>query len=194
MYLRNILIILTILLSACEAKLPSPFKAEDVSAKYAQANFHLQDSQGVARSLADYRGKVVALFFGYVHCPQICPTTLADLNQVYGLLGSDAAKLQVIFVTVDPERDNAALLGQYVPAFNSSFIGLWGDQKATDEAARNFGVFYQKQSSESGAYDVDHSAATYLISPDGKHVLQAPYQQKTEWMLQDIRLLLAMSR
>ncbi len=194
MLLRNLLIILTILVSSCEAKLPSPFKAQDVSAKYAQSDFELRDSNGVLHHLADYRGKVVALFFGYMHCPEICPTTLADLNQVLTLLGSDAAKLQVIFVTVDPERDNAALLGQYVPAFNSSFIGLWGDEKATQQAAHSFGVFYQKQYTQSGNYDIDHSAATYLISPDGKRVLQAPYQQKTEWMLQDIRLLLAMSR
>ena len=107
--MRNLLyIFLTVLLAACgEQKLPSPFKAGDVSAKYAQADFKLNDASGKPVGLADYRGKVVALFFGYTHCPQICPTTLADLAQVMGMLGKDADRVQVLFVTLDPERARA---------------------------------------------------------------------------------------
>ncbi|KAF0206201.1 MAG: electron transport protein [Gallionellaceae bacterium] len=195
MWLRNLICGLVILLIAgCgEAKLPSPFKASDVSSQYAQADFHLFDAGGKPRSLADYRGKVVAMFFGYTHCPDVCPTTLADMAQVMRLLDKDADKLQVLFVTLDPERDTRELLAQYVPAFHPAFAGLSGDAVATAQVAKAFGVKYRKQEG-SGSYTLDHSAGTYLIAPGGKFVLLAPYQQKTEFLLRDIKLLLAMSR
>lgn len=196
MWLRNLICCLAVVaLAACgEAKLPSPFKASDVSAKYAQADFHLFDAAGAPRSLKDYRGKVVAMFFGYTHCPDVCPTTLADMAQVMRLLGKDADKVQVLFVTLDPERDTREMLAKYVPAFNPVFAGLSGDSAATAQAAKAFGVTYEKQAGKNGGYTLDHSAGTYLISPDGKFVLLAPYQQKTEFLVQDIKLLLAMSR
>ncbi len=179
-------------LAACgEQKLPSPFKASDVSAQYAQADFNLNDATGKAVSLADFRGKVVLLFFGYTHCPQICPTTLADLAQVMRLLGKDADQVQVLFVTLDPERDTRELLAQYPPAFYPTFKGLSGDSMATAQAAQAFGVIYQKQPNRNGGYDLDHSAGTYLIAPGGKPVLIAPYGQRAELLVQDIRLLLA---
>jgi protein SCO1/2 len=193
MSLRNLLLLVLLsMLTACgEQKLPSPFKASDVSAKYAQADFHLNDATGKPASLADFRSKVVVLFFGYTHCPQICPTTLADLAQVMGLLGKDADKVQVLFVTLDPERDTRELLAQYPPAFFPTFKGLYGDSMATAQAAQAFGVVYEKQPNKSGGYDLDHSAGTYLIAPGGKPVLLAPYGQRAELLVQDIRLLLA---
>jgi protein SCO1/2 len=196
MWLRNVMYALVVLLLAgCgEAKLPSPFKASDVSTKYAQADFHLYDASGAPRSLADYRGKVVAMFFGYTHCPDVCPTTLADMAQVMRLLGKDADRVQVLFVTLDPERDTREMLAKYVPAFNPGFAGLAGDAAATAQAAKAFGVTYEKQAGKNGGYTLDHSAGTYLIAPDGKFVLLAPYQQNTDFLVQDIRLLLAMSR
>ena len=190
----SVVSVLGLLLAGCsEAKLPSPFKASDVSAQYAQADFHLFDAHGVPRSLGDYRGKVVAMFFGYTHCPDVCPTTLADMAQVMRLLDKDAASVQVLFVTLDPERDTPALLAQYVPAFHPGFLGLSGDSAATRQAAAAFGVTYQKQTGKKGAYTLDHSAGTYLIAPDGKRVLLAPYQQNTGFLLQDIKLLLALN-
>lgn len=196
MWLRNVICGLVILLIAgCgEAKLPSPFKASDVSAQYAQADFHLFDAGGKPRTLADYRGKVVAMFFGYMHCPDVCPTTLADMAQVMRLLGKDADKVQVLFVTLDPERDTRELLAQYVPAFNPGFAGLSGDAAATAQAAKAFGVMYRKQEGQNGGYTLDHSAGTYLIAPDGKRVLLSPYAQPAELLVQDIRLLLALGR
>lgn len=196
MFLRSMLWLSCLLvLAACgEAKLPSPFKASDVSAEYVQADFHLFDTAGKPRSLADFKGKVVALFFGYTHCPDVCPTTLADMAQVMRQLDKDAGRLQVLFVTLDPERDTRGLLAQYVPAFHAGFIGLSGDAAATAQAAKAFGVTYQKQAGKNGGYTLDHSAGIYLIAPDGKQVLLAPYQQKTEFLLQDIRLLLALNR
>jgi protein SCO1/2 len=193
MWLRNLVLLsLLTLLAACgEQKLPSPFKASDVSARYAQADFHLNDATGKPVSLADFRGKVVALFFGYTHCPQVCPTTLADMAQVMRLLGNDADRVQVLFVTLDPERDTRELLAQYPPAFHPAFKGLSGDSIATAQAAQAFGVTWQKQPNQSGGYDLDHSAGTYLIAPGGKPVLLAPYGQRAELLVQDIKLLLA---
>lgn len=195
MWLRNFLV-LTLLctLTACdEPKLPSPFKASDVSAQYAQADFHLFDASGKPRSLGDYKGKVVALFFGYTHCPDVCPTTLADMARVMRLLGKDAARVQVVFVTLDPARDTREVLAQYPPAFHPSFVGLSGDEAQTAAAAQAFNIRYEKQATSSGSYTLDHSAGTYLISPSARTVLLSPFAQRTEWLAQDIRLLLALN-
>ncbi len=194
MLLRSIMLLGSmLLLTACgEPKLPSPFKASEVTAKYAQADFKLHDPSGKTVTLADYRGKVVALFFGYIHCPDVCPTTLADMAQVMRMLGKDADKVQVLFVTLDPERDKPNLLAQYTPAFYSSFLGLYGDAQETAQAAKAFDIIYQRQATKSGSYTLDHSAGTYLISPSGKPVLLSPFAQRPEYLAQDIRLLLAM--
>jgi len=192
MWLRNILMLLLVaMLAACgEQKLPSPFHASDISFRFEQTDFHLTDHNDKLRTLADFRGKVVALFFGYTHCPDVCPTTLADLAQAMRILGKDAERVQVLFVTVDPERDNPELLGQYVPAFDPAFIALYGDEQATQKIASTFAVTYQKQQTTSG-YSVDHSAGTFLIDPKGRVRLLAPYGQRSEWLAEDIRLLLA---
>jgi protein SCO1/2 len=194
MSLRNILLLGSLLvLAACgEPKLPSPFKASEVTAKYVQADFSLHDPAGRTVTLSDYRGKVVALFFGYIHCPDVCPTTLADMAQVMRMLGKDAEKVQVLFVTLDPERDKPELLAQYAPAFHPSFMGLYGDAQETALAARAFDIQYQKQVTRSGSYTLDHSAGTFLIAPSGKPVLLSPFAQRPEYLTQDIRLLLAM--
>lgn len=192
MWLRKLILLsLLLLLAACEQKLPSPFKASDVTSKYAQSDFRLHEADGRAVSLADYRGKVVALFFGYTHCPQVCPTTLADMAQVMKLLGKDAERVQVLFVTLDPERDTRELLASYPPAFFPSFKGLSGDTMATAQAAKAFDVSWEVHRNAGGGYDLDHTAGTYLIAPGGKPVLLSPYGQRPEWLAQDIRLLLA---
>ncbi len=195
MLLRNILIILIFMfIAGCsEQKLPSPFHATEVGSRYAQADFKLTDHNGVPRTLADFRGKVVVLFFGYIHCPDVCPTTMADLARVMDTLGKDADRVQVLFVTVDPERDTRELLAQYVPAFHPSFLGLSGDATATAQVAKAFEVQYQKQPTQSG-YNVDHSAGTFIIEPDSRVRLLAPYGQRADWLAQDIRLLLALSK
>ncbi len=190
--LRNsIILFLAVLLAACEQKLPSPFRAADVSARYGQADFHLNEATGKPVSMADFRSKVVVLFFGYTHCPQVCPTTLADLAQVMRSLGKDADKVQVLFVTLDPERDTRELLAKYPPAFYPTFKGLSGDETATAQAAQSFGVIYQKQPNRNGGYELDHSAGTYLIAPGGRPILLAPYGQSAESLVHDIRLLVA---
>ncbi|MBK9161802.1 MAG: SCO family protein [Nitrosomonadales bacterium] len=193
MWRRNVIfLMLAMVLAACgEPRLPSPFHASEVGGKLASADFRLTDHNGKLRTLADFRGKVVVMFFGYIHCPDVCPTTMADLAQVMDTLGKDADRVQVLFVTVDPERDTPELMTQYAPAFHPSFLGLYGDVQATVKVAEAFGVVYQKQPTTSG-YNVDHSAGTYLIDANGKVRLLAPYGQRADWLAQDIRLLLAM--
>lgn len=191
MWMRNLLVLLLVVfLAGCEkTKLPSPFHASDISAMFTEADFRLTDHNGKARTLKDFRGKTVALFFGYTHCPDVCPTTLADLAQAMRLLGNDADRVQVLFVTVDPERDTPELMAQYVPAFHPSFLGLYGDAQATTQAAKAFYVGYQKQPTSSG-YNVDHSLGTFLVDPQGRVRLRAPHAQRAEWFADDIRLLL----
>lgn len=171
---------------------PLPTHAIDVSWRYEKSapDFRLKDASGKERSLADFRGKAVALFFGYTHCPEVCPTTLADLAQVMRLLGADAERVQVLFVTLDPERDTPEVLGKYVPYFNPSFLGLYGDEQATAQAAKAFSVSYRKHPDKNG-YTVDHSDSTFLIGKDGKTVLMSPYGQKAQFLADDIRLLLS---
>lgn len=189
---NTVLLLCCVWLAACdEPRLPSPFHAAEVSGAVAQADFHLFDPQGQPRSLADYRGKIVLLFFGYVHCPDVCPTTLADIAQAMGMLGKEADKVQVLFVTVDPERDTRELLGEFVPAFDKRFVGLSGDMQATAQTAQAFGVKFAKQPGKTG-YNIDHSAGTYLVDGNGRVRLLAPYGQRAEWLAQDVRVLLAM--
>jgi protein SCO1/2 len=189
------LLLCIVLLAGCgEHVLPSPYHAIDVTVPLEQADFHLADFNGKARSLADFRGKVVVLFFGYTHCPVVCPTTMADLAQVMRMLGKDADRVQVLFVTVDPERDNPEYLAKYVPAFNPSFLGLYGDAQSTAQAAKSFGVSFEKQFYKTGDYSVMHSDGTFLIGPQGRPLLLSRYGQQAELLVQDIRLLLATDR
>ncbi|MBY0576646.1 MAG: SCO family protein [Gallionellaceae bacterium] len=191
MWLRNLLVLLlAVLLAGCEKpRLPSPFHANDVTPIFTRADFHLIDHNGKPRALADFRGKAVVLFFGYTHCPDVCPTTLADLAQVMKLLGNDAGKVQVLFITVDPERDKPEMLAKFVPSFHPSFLALYGDEQATAQAAKSFYVGYQKRPTTSG-YNMDHTTGAFLIDPNGKVRLRAPHAQRADWLAEDIRLLL----
>ena len=194
--MRNLLLLLLVaLLVSCEKpKLLTPFQAIDITWRYAEkpVNFHLTDPNGKIRSLSDFKGKVVVLFFGYTHCPEICPTTLADLAQMMRLLDKDAEKVQVLFITLDPERDTPKLLAEYVPSFHSSFLGLYGDTQTTAQVAKAFGVNYEKRV-EKGSYTLDHSDGTYLIGTRGEPVLLSPYNQRAELLVRDIKLLLQMA-
>jgi len=174
--------------------MPSPYHAMDVSWQHAQADFQLSDFNGKPRRLSDFRGKVVMLFFGYTHCPKACPTTLADLAQVMRLLGKDANRVQVLFVTLDPERDSPEILAKFVPSFDPSFLGLYGDAQATARAAGAFGVSYTKQYDKHGGYTLDHTDGIYLLGITGKPLLLSPYGQPVDLLVQDIRLLLAIGR
>jgi protein SCO1/2 len=166
------------------------FKLTDVTGAGFGKELNLTDHNGKPRKLADFRGKVVTVFFGFTHCPDVCPTTLAELSQVAKALGPDADKLQVLFVTVDPERDTQKVLAQYVPAFHPAFLGLYGDAEATARAAKEFKVYHSKQPAKGGSYSVDHSAGTFILDRHGRLRLFAQYGQGAEAILHDIRLLM----
>lgn len=188
MWMRSLFALLFLLLAGCEQQ-PLPFHGSNVGAIFAKSDFRLNDHNGKTHTLADFRGKVVLVFFGYTHCLDVCTTTLADLAQMMKLLGSDADKVQVLFVTIDPERDQAEVLKRYVPVFHPSFLGLYGDAAATAQAARAFRVVYQKQEAAAG-YTMDHSVGAYLIDTKGKVRLHEPFGQRADWLAEDIRLLL----
>ena len=154
-------------------------------------DFNLLDTNGKPRTLADYRGKAVVIFFGYTQCPDVCPTTLAELAEVMKKLGPEADRVQVLFVTVDPERDTPDLLSKYVPAFDPRFAGLYGDAAATERVAKEFKIIYQKQPGATpGSYTVDHSAGTYIFDPQGRLRLYVSYGQGPDVFAHDLRELL----
>jgi protein SCO1 len=128
----------------------------------------LTDHHGKPRTLADFRGKVVVVAFGYMHCPDVCSTTLADMARALKLLGNDAGKVQVLFVTLDPKRDTPALLGQYATSFHPNFLSLYGDRDATEKAARNFGVDYQEHLDGGSDDTLDHTAGSFVLDANGK--------------------------
>lgn len=152
-------------------------------------DFQLQDTDGQPRRLADYRGRTVMLFFGFTQCPDICPTALTRALEIKRLLGADAAQLQVLFITVDPERDTPDILRAYLNAFDPGFVGLRGDAEQTRAAAQSFKVFYQKVATGS-SYTMDHTALTYLIDAQGKLRLALRYPQSAEDSAADLRTLL----
>jgi protein SCO1/2 len=178
-------------LAACGVPTAPKFQGSDVTGSNFGRDFKLTDATGAQRTLADYRNKVVVLFFGYTQCPDACPTTLSELATVMQTLGPDASRVQVLFVTVDPERDTAALLAQYVPAFNPTFVGLRGDAEATATVAKEFKVLYQKQPGATpGSYSMDHSAGTFIFDPQGRLRVYVSYGQGPQVFAHDIAALL----
>jgi protein SCO1/2 len=152
-------------------------------------DFSLQDPEGRTRTLGEFRGRAVMLFFGFTQCPDVCPTALARAAEVKRLLGAEGARLQVVFVTVDPERDTADLLRAYTQAFDPAFLGLRGDAAATRRTADEFKVFFEKVATGS-SYTVNHTALTYAFDPAGRLRVAHGHTQSAADMASDIRLLL----
>jgi protein SCO1/2 len=182
--------LLVAVLAGCSPK--PTFKSTDITgAEYGKA-LELRDHTGRVRRLEDFRGKAVVLFFGFTHCPDVCPTTLADTAQALKALGTDADRVQVLFVTVDPERDTPEALARYVTAFDPRFIGLYGDADATRRVAKEFKIYYEKRAgSAPGSYSMDHSAQTYVIDPQGRLRLLLRQERIAEDLPHDLRILLA---
>ena len=177
-------------LAACDGRAPK-FRSTDITGADYGKSLALVDHHGQLRRLEDFRGKAVVLFFGYTHCPDVCPTTLADLAQVMRQLGPLADRVQVLFVTVDPERDTQQVLAKYVPAFDPRFLGLRGDAEATRAAAKEFKIYYEKRPGKTpGEYSVDHSAQTYVFDPQGRLRLYVRQERLAEDLAPDLRTLL----
>ena len=180
------------LLAGCgEQKPKAAFHAIDVTGATFGQGFALTDFNGQTRTLADYKGKVVALFFGFTQCPDACPTAMVKLAGIAKALGSDAARLQVVFITVDPERDTPALLREYVPTFDPSFVGLLGTPQQISEVAKSYKAYYSKvKGSTPDSYTIDHSTFTYLYDPQGRLRLMARHEIPVKDLEADIRALL----
>ncbi|MDO8298631.1 SCO family protein [Lacisediminimonas sp.] len=170
----------------------SSFKNTDVTGLGYARDFSLTDHNGKLRRLEDFRGKAVLMFFGYTQCPDVCPTTMSEMAEVMKQLGPDAERLQVLFVTVDPERDTAAVLRNYVPGFDPRFLGMTGDIAALDKVAKEFRVFYQKvPGKQPGSYTMDHTAGSYVFDAKGRIRLFVRHGQGAEPIAHDIKQLLA---
>ncbi len=181
-----------LMLVACSpAQAPVAFNATDITGAEFGKALTLTDHNGKLRNLSDFKGKVVTLFFGYTHCPDVCPTTMSDLKNTMKLLGDKSNEVQVLFVTVDPERDTQAVLAQFVPSFDSRFIGLRGNAQETKQTLGDFKIFYAKVAGKSkDDYTVDHSAGMYVFDKEGKIRLYMNYGETPAEMASDIKQLL----
>ena len=178
------------LVNAC-VRSPASFKATDITGATFARDFALTDQSGQPRALADFKGKVVVVFFGYVQCPDVCPTTLSTLREVREKLGADGDKLQVVFITVDPERDTGEVMSLYVPAFHPSFVGLRGDAATTEKVAKEFRILYLKNLGKTPtSYTVDHSAGVFIFDTQGKIRLYASQNMTVDSYVHDIQALL----
>ncbi len=180
-------------LAGCERAAPAHhFNAVDLTgASYAQG-FNLPDFDGKPRTLADFKGKVTVVFFGYTQCPDACPTTMAELAGILKTLGPDASRVQVVFITVDPSRDTAALLKNYVTNFRPDFLALRGDEAQTQQVIRDFKVVVEKVPGKTAdSYTIDHTAGTYIFDPMGRIRLFASQSLDPTMLTADIQALLA---
>jgi protein SCO1 len=179
-----------VFLPACSPDKPQ-FKSVDLTGADYASGFSLSDQNGQTRTLKDFAGKVVVVFFGFTQCPDVCPTTMAELAQVKKLLGSDGDKLQAVFITVDPERDTPELLKAYMGNFEPSFVALRPTLAELPALAKDFKVFYKKAEGKTpGSYSMDHSAGSYIFDAKGRIRLYTRYGSGPENLVSDIRLLL----
>lgn len=193
LYQTIALLAVAVLLAAC-TKTETPtqkFSMRDITGTPWGKDFRLTDHNGQPRTLADFKGKAVVLFFGYANCPDMCPMTMYKLSQVMEKLGKDAERVQVLMATLDPQRDTPEVLKQYVPAFHPMFLGLYGDEQTTEQTAKEFKVFYQKQKPDAnGFYTVDHMGPAYIFDPQGRLRLFVSDEHSPDVIAEDLRTLL----
>jgi protein SCO1/2 len=180
--------ICSLALAACDNG--PQFRSTDVTGAGFGKSLELIDHTGRPRTLEEFRGKAVVVTFGFTHCPDVCPTTLADLSQAIQSLGTQSDRVQVLFVTVDPERDTKEVLAKYVTAFDPRFLGLYGDAAATQRAAKEFKVYYEKRKT-GDTYSVDHSGQSYVIDPQGRLRLFVRHDRIAADLAPDLKTLLA---
>jgi protein SCO1 len=189
---RRSLLLTTVALAACSAEKPKPaFKNIDITgAAYAKA-LSLPDADGKTRTLTDFNGKVIIVFFGFAQCPDVCPTTMAEIAEVRQKLGAAGAKVQPVFVTVDPERDTAAVLKEYVRPFGADVVALRGTLEQTQAVAKDFKVFFAKVPGKTeGSYTIDHTAGSFVFDTKGRVRLFVRYGGGIDALASDLKLLL----
>lgn len=177
-------------LAGCSDPKPS-FNAVDMTGADYAKGFALKDADGKERTLADFKGKVVVLFFGYAQCPDVCPTTMTEMAQVKQQLGKDGDKLQVLFVTVDPDRDTPTVMKAYMGAFDPAFVALIPTQEQLAAMAKDYKAYYKKVDGKTPtSYSMDHSAASYIYDTQGRLRLYARYGAGVAPMVADVKALI----
>ncbi len=185
------LVLATLLLGCEKTESPQRFNATDITGANFARDFSLLDQKGRLRTLADFRGKVVVVFFGYTHCPDFCPTTLSEFRSISQKLGESADEIQFVFVTLDPERDTPPKLETYLKAFDPKFLGLTGSIDDVSTVAKEFKVIFQRvETSKPDRYSVDHSTGTFVFDKLGRIRLFIPYGTSAEETLKDLQILL----
>lgn len=189
------ILLLSVSLAGCDnaaTTSPPPFSGIDITgADYGKA-LKLTDHTGKSRSLDDFKGKVVLVFFGFTHCPEVCPTTLHELATVLKQLGTDADRVQVLFVTLDPARDSQEMLAKFVPSFHPNFLALRGDEAATKAAAQSFHVFFEKRPGATpDSYTIEHFTGTFIFDREGRLRLLMIYDIGIDKIIHDVKLLLS---
>jgi protein SCO1/2 len=177
-------------LAGCMESRPQ-FRAVDITGADYAKEFRLVDANGQSRSLRDFAGKAVVVFFGFTQCPDVCPTTLVELAQAKKLLGADGDKVQGVFITVDPERDTPEVLKAYMANFDPSFVALRGTPEQLAAVAKDFKVYYKKAEGKTPtSYSMDHSAASFVYDPQGRLRLYMRYGTGVPAMVSDVKTLL----
>ena len=178
-------------LVACSPEEKPQFKSIDLTGADYAKDFALTDQNGKLRTLKDFAGKVVIVFFGFTQCPDVCPTSMAELAQIKKAMGTDGDKLQVVFITVDPERDTPELLKAYMGNFDPTFIALRPTMDQLPQVAKDFKIYYKKvEGTTPGSYSMDHSAGSYVYDPKGNIRLYSRYGNDSQGLTSDFRLLL----
>jgi protein SCO1/2 len=179
-----------LMLGACSPDKPQ-FRSIDVTGADYARDFKLADHNGQLRSLADFRGKVVVIFFGFAQCPDVCPTAMAELDEVKRLLGADGGKLQGLFVTLDPERDTPEVLKAYMGNFDPAFLALRPTPQELPDLAKHFKIFYKKNEGKTaGSYTLDHTAASYVFDLQGRVRLYTRHGMGPAALAEDLKILL----
>ena len=184
-------------LAGCERSRPvaapaAPFRGTDITGADYARTLSLPDVDGKPRTLADFKGKFVVVFFGYTQCPDVCPTTMVELAQAKKALGAEGARLQGIFITIDPERDTPEILKSYITSFDPSFVALRGTLAQTEAAAKSFKVSFAKVAGKvAGSYTMDHTAGAFILDANGNPRLFERYGGGSDALLNDIRTLMA---
>ena len=182
-----ILLLLSTLLSCSDNNLV--FNGSNLTEVKLDSSFELTSHKGEDKTIDDFKGKVVAIFFGFASCPDICPTTMIELKNIKEMLGENSNQFEVLFVSLDPERDTPELLGKFVPSFDASFIGLTGSIENIEKITKQFKV-YRKKVIQGSSYTIDHSSGIYLLDKNGKIRVRHSYGSDIKLIVEDIEKLI----
>jgi protein SCO1 len=188
----SIIVLASLPMTACHQDQPAPWQLADIAGHMPDLSFQLTDDQGKTVTAADYRGKVTLLYFGYTHCPDVCPLTLAHLHVVMQNLGKLSDGVRILFVSVDPTRDTPAVLHSYVTAFDSHAVGLTGSPSDIEALTKRYrAAFTREPGNADGSYEVSHSSGIYIFDGDGKARLLATPNDTQDKLVHDLHLLLS---